>query len=158
MMYSIDQVKRLRDKGIALFPGKPDKLSGEQKVLSIHFAKKFFTKTSAMDWLKLNDKEGLYKITETDKEFAASFYYYEDDKIGKHKVIEQPNGVKVRLLVEPSEWYTDKQRVNGEKQKQAAAEKQKIEKANKAIQDRMKDIAKQQLIDEGVLNADGTLK
>jgi len=35
----------------------------------------------------------------------------EIDKKGKHKVINKPNGIKIKILKEPSEWYIEKNRL-----------------------------------------------
>ena len=41
-------------------------------------------------------------------------WYMETDQNGVHKVIEQPNGIKIRLLREPSDAYRAKMQVRAE--------------------------------------------
>jgi len=77
--------------------------------------------------------------------------YDETDKYGKHKVIEQPNGVKIRILREPSAWYKSKL-----EERSAVAEQQEIERKAKAdqeqlIKDKMRELAIKELQSEGKL-------
>lgn len=77
--------------------------------------------------------------------------YMEEDKIGKHKVIEHDNGIKVRILREPSEWYKEKQRVNAEKEAVRQAELQAKQEQEKLIKDKMRELAIAELTKEGKL-------
>jgi len=77
--------------------------------------------------------------------------YEETDKYGKHKVIEQPNGVKIRILKEPSAWYQSKL-----EERSAAAEQHEIESRARAeqeqlIKDKMRELAIKELQSEGKL-------
>ena len=80
--------------------------------------------------------------------------YYEEDKIGKHKVLEQPNGIKIRLLREPSAWYLEKQQKNAAAaaEKKAAADEKKARE--KLIASKMREMAEAALIAEGKIEAE----
>ena len=75
--------------------------------------------------------------------------YFETDKNGKHKIIEQSNGIIIRLLKEPSKEYIKKK----EKHEAVEADRLKKEKVihdrEKLIKDRMRDIAIAELEKEG---------
>jgi len=74
---------------------------------------------------------------------------FETDWRGKHKVIEQPNGIKIRLLKEPSAEYLEKIRLREEKIK-AIDVKQSVEiEKQKLIQAKIKEIAERELKEEG---------
>ncbi len=75
--------------------------------------------------------------------------YFEPDSKGKHKVIEYSNGIKVRLLKEPSKEYINKHK--GNKKEYSERLKQKQEKANKEklIQKKIREIAERELKEEG---------
>ena len=77
--------------------------------------------------------------------------YYEEDKIGRHKVIEQPNGIKIRLLKEPSDWYKKKQAKNAEKAKADKIVSDEKAAREKLIAERMREIAVRELESEGKL-------
>ncbi len=77
--------------------------------------------------------------------------YYEEDKIGRHKVIEQPNGIKIRLLKEPSEWYRDKQQKKADAERVKREELAEIKAKEKLITERMREIAVRELEAEGKL-------
>ena len=80
--------------------------------------------------------------------------YYEEDKIGRHKVIEQPNGIKIRLLKEPSEWYKEKKKKKADEERARKAIADEAKARESLIKQRMRDIAEQQLISEGVIEAE----
>lgn len=76
-------------------------------------------------------------------------YTYETNEQGKHKVIEQSNGVTVKILEEPSEKYMEKIKVRQEKNRinrKIAAEKQAKENL---IKNKMREIAIKELEEEG---------
>jgi hypothetical protein len=77
--------------------------------------------------------------------------YEEFDKIGKHKVIEQSNGIKIRLLKEPSEWYKEKQKEKDKKRKEKQEEIKIEHERQKLISVKMKEIAIRELEQEGKL-------
>jgi len=77
--------------------------------------------------------------------------YLETDNIGVHKVTEYPNGRKVRILKQPSEWYVKKMTDRQErmlKEKSISDEKRTQEKL---IQDKMRELAIAELQKEGKL-------
>lgn len=75
--------------------------------------------------------------------------YIEEDKIGKHRVIEQGNGIKIRILEKPSEWYKEKQKKNAEVQQKIMAEKQIEKDREKLIREKMRELAETALKEEG---------
>jgi len=77
--------------------------------------------------------------------------YLETDKIGTHKVIEYPNGRKVRILKQPSEWYKQKQEASREKMLAKKAEEQIAHDREKLIKDKMRELAIAELQKEGKL-------
>ncbi len=91
----------------------------------------------------------------TDKERKAKFenkIYEEEDKIGKHKVIEQPNGIKIRILKEPSDWYKQKMKKRAEKEKEERKKQEEMEKKERLIREKIREIAIRELEKEGKLN------
>ena len=76
---------------------------------------------------------------------------YEEDAQGKWKVMEQKNGVKVRLLREPSEEYKKKIAERKERAKIAQAERDEKQKREKMINDKIRELAIKQLEKEGKL-------
>lgn len=76
---------------------------------------------------------------------------YETDHQGKWKVIEQTNGIKVRLLREPSEEYKKKMQTRKEAQKIKDAEKKVKMDREKLINEKMRELAIKQLEKEGKL-------
>jgi len=83
--------------------------------------------------------------------------YEETDKIGTHLVKEQSNGIKVRLLKKPSKWYADKQKVNADKFAIRELRIKKEQDKQNIINERIKQIAIEQLKDENILDMDGNL-
>jgi len=77
--------------------------------------------------------------------------YYEEDAIGKHKVIEKPNGIKIRILKEPSREYVKKMQERKIKNKENM-----IKQNNKIEEERMiKEEMRKQAIES--LKAQGKL-
>jgi hypothetical protein len=75
--------------------------------------------------------------------------YLETDSLGEHKIIEQKNGIKIRLLKKPSKEYAAKLKVRGEKDKERMA-KEKIEQdMEKLIRERVRENAIKELKKEG---------
>ncbi len=77
--------------------------------------------------------------------------YYEEDAIGKHKVIEKPNGIKIRILQEPSPEYTKKLQERKVKDKDKMEKENKKNAEEKLIRDEMRNIAIDKLKKEGKL-------
>lgn len=77
--------------------------------------------------------------------------YFEDDKCGKYKVNEQSNGVKVRILIEPSKWYIEKTQKRKENEKDKWIEVQKKIESERLIKDKMRELAIRELKKEGKL-------
>lgn len=75
--------------------------------------------------------------------------YFEEDKSGKHKVIEKPNGIKIRLLKEPSQWYKDKQAKRAAEAAERQAARKIIDDREKLIKDKMRELAITELEAEG---------
>ena len=75
--------------------------------------------------------------------------YEETDNIGRHKVIEQPNGIKIRILREPSEWYREKTKKNAERDAVRRAEEEEKIAREKLIKDKMRELAIVELEKEG---------
>lgn len=75
----------------------------------------------------------------------------EKDDQGKWKVIEQTNGIKVRLLREPSKEYKAKLTTRKEAQKIKDAEKKIVQDREKLISDKIRELAIKQLEKEGKL-------
>lgn len=77
--------------------------------------------------------------------------YEETDAIGKHKVIEQKNGIKVRILREPSKEYAEKMAARSA----IAAERQAVEKEKQDIRRKIEEEKQRQaiqtLLDNGTL-------
>jgi hypothetical protein len=74
--------------------------------------------------------------------------YLETDAIGEHKVIEQKNGIKIRLLKKPSKEYAAKLKARGEKEKDRMAKEKVEQDKEKLIKDKIRDIAIKQLEEE----------
>jgi hypothetical protein len=92
----------------------------------------------------------------------------EKDKWGEYKVIKKVKDIKIidgkiekeygvitRIMKKPSAEYKKKMEKRKKEQAKVYAEQKKIDNANKLIQERIKQNAKQQLIDEGVLDKNG---
>lgn len=75
--------------------------------------------------------------------------YLETDELGEHKVIEQKNGIKIRLLKKPSKEYAAKLKVRGEKEKERMAKEKVEQDKEKLIRDKMRQLAIQDLEKEG---------
>ena len=74
--------------------------------------------------------------------------YYETDKNGKHKIID--NGkIKVKILVEPSSHYKEL-KINRKKQYNDQVKKSKVRfEKNELIQKRIRELAIKELKEEG---------
>ena len=75
--------------------------------------------------------------------------YLETDNIGVHKVIEYPNGRKIRVLKEPSEWYKEKQRKKAEAAKIEAESRRVAQEKENLIKQKMRELAIKELEAEG---------
>jgi len=75
--------------------------------------------------------------------------YNETNEIGTHKVIEKPNGIKIKLLQEPSESYKAKMKKRADEEKIKQAEQDIINQREKLIKDKMRELAIQELEKEG---------
>lgn len=74
------------------------------------------------------------------------------DKWGDHKVIEQSNGIKIKILKNPSIEYIEKQKLKREIElKQREVEIKQIKK-QKLIQKYLEEHAETELIKSGLLN------
>jgi len=71
------------------------------------------------------------------------------DAIGTHKVIEQSNGISVKILKEPSPEYKKKMLKASEKSKEKMLEKKKIMDQEKLISAKMREMAIEALKSEG---------
>jgi len=78
-------------------------------------------------------------------------FIYETDENGKHKVFEHKNGIKVRLLIEPSKKYKDKMEKNRLELKKQQDEKRKVIEKEKFIKDKIRELAIKELEEEGKL-------
>jgi hypothetical protein len=67
--------------------------------------------------------------------------YIETDNIGEHKVIEQKNGIKIRILKKPSPEYAEKLKARAEKEKIRMTEEKEKQDQEKIIQNKMREIA-----------------
>jgi len=85
------------------------------------------------------------------KEVIMDKIYFEEDKSGRHKVIEKPNGIKVRLLQEPSKWYKDKQAKRAAEDKIKQDAKKIVDDRERLIKDKMRELAIKELEQEGRL-------
>ena len=70
---------------------------------------------------------------------------------GEYKVIEQKNGIKVKLLKVPSEEYKEKKRLKYEEKKKKMKTRDEKRAKEKLIQERMRQIAERELEEEGLL-------
>lgn len=75
--------------------------------------------------------------------------YFETDEHGKHEIIEQSNGVRVKVLIEPSESYLKKKAKTQEEYQKQKLEKDKIKDREKLIQEKMRSLAITELEKEG---------
>lgn len=83
--------------------------------------------------------------------------YYEENEWGRYKIKEKSNGIKVRLLIEPSQAYKDKMaKRQAEFKVKYEAEQKELEK-KKLIDSKMRELAIKQLQDEGKLDSDGNM-
>ena len=73
----------------------------------------------------------------------------ETDSSGVHKVIEQPNGIKIRLLREPSDAYRAKMQVRAETDAIRRAEENEKSNIRKKIEDKKKQMAIDELLKTG---------
>jgi hypothetical protein len=77
--------------------------------------------------------------------------YEETDSIGKHKVLEQRNGIKVRILREPSKEYADKMAARAEAEAVRRAEEEEKQAIRKKIEDEKERQAREALLASGEL-------
>lgn len=84
--------------------------------------------------------EKKYPITTTEK-----------DKWGEYKVIEQRNGIKVRLMKKPSAAYRKKMDKRKKENEKIMKEENKIAEKEKLIQNRIRETAIKELKKEGKL-------
>ena len=74
---------------------------------------------------------------------------YVTDNIGKHKVITKKNGVKTKILVEPSKWYLAKQKKNAKKEKEKLEQEKIALEREKKIKEKMREMAICELEEKG---------
>jgi hypothetical protein len=75
--------------------------------------------------------------------------YIEEDEIGQHRVIEQGNGIKIRILEKPSDWYKKKQKDNAAKERERQAVRDVEKEKEKLIKNKMRELAISELQKEG---------
>ena len=75
--------------------------------------------------------------------------YEETDAIGKHLVKEFANGIKSRVLIEPSKEYAAKMKARAEAEAQRQAEEEEKQAIRKKIADKEKAIAIKELLEKG---------
>lgn len=83
------------------------------------------------------------------KKKVESNIMYEHDEWGEHKVITQPNGIKVRILRNPSKKYKDKMKAREAADKARRAEKEAASAQEKLIQAKIRELAVAALKSEG---------
>src|SRR3990167_1895813 len=76
-------------------------------------------------------------------------WYMETDSSGVHKVIEQPNGIKIRLLREPSDAYRANMQVRAETDAIRRAEENEKSNIRKKIEDKKKQMAIDEFLKNG---------
>jgi hypothetical protein len=74
---------------------------------------------------------------------------WEETDMGKFKVLEQANGVKVKILKEPSKKWKDKQAARTKIEKELQAQRKIKSDEEKLIQDKMREMAVAALKKEG---------
>jgi hypothetical protein len=74
---------------------------------------------------------------------------YEENEWGRYKVLTQANGVKVKILREPSEKYRDKMKKRHAEEKKRQAELKVKKDKEKLINDKMREMAIKALEKEG---------
>ena len=79
---------------------------------------------------------------------------YEENEWGRYKVINQTNGVKVRLHREPSDAYKQKMGLKAEQMRIEDDERKEKERKEKLIKDRLRKKALEELKEEGLLPSD----
>jgi hypothetical protein len=76
---------------------------------------------------------------------------WEKNEWGEYKIIEKPNGIKIRMLKKPSEKYKEKIKKHSlEESKKRELKKEKRVK-EKLIKDKMRELAIKELEQEGKL-------
>ncbi|MFA5423700.1 MAG: hypothetical protein WC374_07555 [Phycisphaerae bacterium] len=75
--------------------------------------------------------------------------YWEEDELGRHKVIEQANGIKIKLLKEPSEFYKDKMKKRADADAIKRAEQATAKERERLVQAKMRELAEAELKTEG---------
>ena len=78
-----------------------------------------------------------------------SDWQIEETKYGTEKVRTQKNGVQVRILKQPSQWYSDKLAARAEIESARRAEEDEKAAIRKKIADEEKKIAIEKLLAEG---------
>jgi hypothetical protein len=74
---------------------------------------------------------------------------YEENEWGRYKVLTQANGVRVKILREPSEKYRDKMAKRAAEEKKRQAELKVKKDKEKLINDKMREMAIKALEKEG---------
>lgn len=77
--------------------------------------------------------------------------YTETNNCGEHKVLEQQNGIKIKLLRKPTPEYLEKLRERARQEEERRQEEKIQEAREKLIKQRMREIAIKELEDEGLL-------
>jgi hypothetical protein len=77
--------------------------------------------------------------------------YWEEDELGRHKVIEQANGIKIKLLKEPSEFYKDKMKKRADADAIKRAEHEEKKAREQLVKTKMRELAEAELKKEGKL-------
>ena len=77
--------------------------------------------------------------------------YKEINNNGEYEVKEFSNGIKTKILINPSEEYINKKNILNKKMREKKEELKKKKAKEKLIQDRMRDIAIRELEKEGKL-------
>jgi hypothetical protein len=75
--------------------------------------------------------------------------YFEENQWGKYKIIEQTNGVKIKILQNPSDAYKEKMKKHKDEYDKNRSIKQKKIDEEKLIKDRIKELAIKELKKEG---------
>lgn len=92
----------------------------------------------------------LIKKKKSKKEQEKKFRM-ERDHMGEHKVIEQKNGITVRLLRKPSPEYRAKLKRRADEDRKKREEKAVIKERERKIQEKMRELAIRELEKEGEL-------
>lgn len=71
--------------------------------------------------------------------------YMETDALGEHKVIEKTNGIKIRILRNPSVEYAKKLKERAEQEKVRMTKEKEKQDQEKIIQNKIREIAIREL-------------